>query len=192
MFGTKQMNDKYWEKFYKDKDLMEPSLFACFCQSKIKNNSHVLEIGAGEGRDTRLFGQYCTIAAIEPNIKQIANVPGTVRHFHGSFEKFILENKEKFDIIYSRWFIHAVEEEVEDKLLWFAKKQGAILMLEFRVIGDESDDTHERRLIDPVKLFEKLINRGFIIKHFEIGHGLSKQGDDDPFLARVIAGYDTN
>ena len=196
------MNEKYWPGFYKDKEVARRSEFAYFCRNLI-GRCNFLEVGAGDGRDTLFFNEVNELsirkinylAVIEPNnILEIDKVD----HYQGTFEEYIDNGKcppnrpsggSCFDYIYARWFIHAVSEEVEDKLLEFAKEQKATLMLEFRILGDEPDDTHERRLIDLEKFTTKLLGIGFVIKHLEQGHGLSKVGDNDPLLARVIAEY---
>jgi len=194
------MNEKYWKEFYKNKEIAEPSDFAKFCATEIYKENHdqpfevlkFLEIGAGDGRDTSLFAKdRFDIVAIEPNNNDLET--DKIDHCKSTFEYFVASGEAEeypFDYIYARWFIHAVSEEIEDKLLDFAKDQKATLMLEFRVIGGEKpDDTHERRLIDLEKFTTKLLEKGFVIKHLEKEYGLSKVGDDDPLLARVIAEY---
>jgi hypothetical protein len=184
------MNDKYWQKFYKDKKIPGPSDFAIFCfegQDSYAKKT-LLEVGAGDGRDSDYISDFVfNIHSLEPN-NDLSKF-NFIHSHHETFERFYnnKNNNLSFDIIYARWFIHAVEGEIEDMLLNFAEKQNATLMVEFRVIGDKPDDTHGRRLINPVKFFAKLINKGFIIKYFEVDYGLSKHGDNDPYLARVIA-----
>jgi len=188
------MNEKYWPEFYKNKEINKPSEFAffCFMNFLIKreyDNIRLLEVGAGDGRDTKLFSRHIEdLTVIEPNNENVENI-GCMYH-KKKFENFEkIYHGVRFDYIYARWFLHAVSKDVEDKLIDFAIKNNSIIMLEFRIIGDKPDYTHERRLIDLEKFIKKLLDKGFVIKHLEKGKGLSKVGDNDPLLARVIAEY---
>lgn len=185
------MNLEHWQKFYNGKKLDPPSPFAFMVADYIPHGSNILEVGAGDGRDSRLLTTRGRVLVVEPATDGLGDIVG-VNQFHGNFETFVDDEpyvKYKPDFVYARWFIHAVEEEVEVMLLNYAERHGATLMLEFRAEGDAvPDDGHTRRPIDPFDLVRNLIiERGFIIKYFNVDYGLSKQGDNDPYLCRVIA-----
>lgn len=183
------MNPDYWPKYYKDHKLMPPSQFVTLCLNKIKNGDNILDVGAGDGRDSVVLAiaSKNTVVAIEPNAS-LHNLDG-VQQITSSFERYVTltHPMPKPDVVYARWFIHAVTEHVEKLLIEHAATHEATLMLEFRIEGDTPDDTHDRRLINPYKLVQQLVERGYIITHFEIGTGLSVHGTDDPYLARIIA-----
>lgn len=189
------MNEKYWPKYYAEKDTDFPSDFALFCFSYIKPGSKILDVGAGDGRDSWLLAKKGHVVAIEPNTDKPGKIPGvhqckcTLKDFFDKPAK--VDNRlEAPDVIYARWFLHTVPEEDTRILFEFARIEQADLMLEFRAEGDKvEDDTHERRLINPYELVERLVKNGYVIKHFEVGNGLSKRGEDDPYLGRVIAEY---
>ena len=53
------LNTKYWDKFYKSKNLTtQPSKFAIFCKKKLrKYKGIVYDIGCGNGRDVFFFNK---------------------------------------------------------------------------------------------------------------------------------------
>lgn len=182
------MNHEYWKKYYKEAYMKPPSPFAEFCfgtDPKHKLNARVLEIAAGDGRDTNLIKDCVDyVYVVEPN-NDLTHLG--VEQYQGSFEKYLsFSARGDFDVIYARWFIHAVSEEVEDKLLKYAHKINAYLALEFRIEGDTPDDSHERRLINLEKFIDKAATYNLKVIHKESGHGLSVFGNDDPLLARLI------
>ena len=183
------MNQNYWLKFYRDKEKSKPSAFAKFCYKFIKPGDQLIEVASGDGRDSVLFQQKGNLkVAVEPNNSLITKLG--IGQFVGTFDDFVMRSQGAlfdYDIVYARWFIHAVPEETENLLIEFAKEKNATLMLEFRIEGDKPDDTHKRRLINPEKFLEKLTKNGFSIKYYKQGYGFSKKGKDDPYLARVIA-----
>lgn len=190
------MNKEYWQEYYKDRDRQKESDFALFCLKHLPDGEITLvDVGAGDGRDSVFFSMYTTkVIAVEPVDTGMPTAEYGFEHAVGTLDEFAEEIQylklPKPNVIYARWFLHAVEREVEDILLDFTMKEKATLMAEFRVLGDViEDDSHERRLIDPKKIAGKLLDRGFIIKHMEVGHGFSKQGNDDPKLCRLIAEY---
>lgn len=185
------MNKEHWKKFYQEAPPRFPSDFACLCYPLIPKHSRILDVGAGDGSDDLMLKDRGSVLAIEPNTDAPGSIDG-VMQFVGSFEDYIRSKPEFIpEVIYARFFLHAVEEEVEAALLRYAEVCKATLMLEFRAKGDVvPDDGHTRRPIDPFDLVNNLITeRGYIIKYFDVDHDLSIYGDSNPYLARVIAEY---
>ena len=60
-------------------------------------------------------------------------------------------------------------------------RQGQVLSANERVTD------HYRRFLDPVALRAKLAGRGWEEVDFQEGHGLAVFGQDDPWVARVVA-----
>jgi len=164
---------KYWEEFYKRFRITEPSDFAKFC--KDKTTAHVLDLGCGNGRDT-LYLCGVGIDAAAPDKYPLIKM---------DMEDFISNHRCSGQTAYMRWFLHSIPEKLEDKILKWCDGQ---VMIEARAKGDESfEKGHYRRLIDPDKLNKKLQKLGFKIDYIRVGYGMAIQGDNDPYLVRVIA-----
>ena len=111
----------YWNKFYKTKSITAESTFAKFTFKKIINKkSKLLDIGCGNGRDSYYFNRKgLTVIGIDISQKAIQkNSKNKIKNL--SFKKFDIGKnkiKGKFDVIYCRFFVHTVDELLEDKLI---------------------------------------------------------------------------
>lgn len=169
------MKSTYWNSFYKKFSLRKPSLFARFVLQKIKNNSFLLEVGCGNGRDTFYFLRN-NIKCIAYDISKVA-----INNNRKLFKKvFYVKNickkhnklkKNYYDYIYARFFLHTINE-IEQKYFFLNSKsmlkKNGILFIEFRTIKDnlfkkgnkisqyERITDHYRRFIDPPKLIKEL------------------------------------
>ena len=102
--------------------------------------------------------------------------------------------------IYSRFTLHAINYEEEERLLSHLDNGGMLkyVFIEARSINDglygmgrkvglhEFVTSHYRRFIDPAVLKSKL-ERTFHIEYFEEAQGFAKIATEDPCLIRVIA-----
>ena len=213
-------NKPYWDSYYADKadnDVWAefPSQFAAFCASEIQAGSRILEFGCGNGRDSTFFSQIghdvlacdyskagidlvkakaetkgLTLKAEILNIYETSNV-----------EKMIMNHVGEFDVIYSRFTMHAITAEGQDRFLRMAKKlikdDGQIL-LEFRnsederkndgtvLSDDERVDGHYRRFIENNAFLENVVQVGLCVKYVAEGQGFAKFKDEDPNVTRVI------
>lgn len=159
-------NLDYWRSFYSKEHTMEPSPFARFARPLVRGL--LVDIGCGNGRDTAYFLETGDAIGIDP-----ATVGGNALDLPPA------------DTYYARFFFHSVPEEVEDAVL---DQVEGLLLAECRAVGDDSfTDDHYRRLIEPNVFLSKLIDGGFVIKYFELGHGLAVYGDEDPLVFRVVA-----
>jgi hypothetical protein len=166
------MKDKaYWEKFYETFERNEPSPFAEWARPRI-TGTRVYDIGCGNGRDTA----YLEAIGVDPMSPQGANFSHlTAETFFECWESF------PSDTVYARWFLHAVEERVEDELLEWTQGQ---LFVEARAIGDELDGSHYRRPINPEVFLQKLLDFDYEIIYYELGRSFSYE---TPLLFRVEA-----
>ncbi len=180
------MGKAYWDRYYKDRETQQPSDFAKFCaECYLKKGSLIVDLGCGDGRDAALLREFGLVVAVDQsNEVKIGNVVGLKM----GIQDFITDNWNNFfDVVYVRWVFHSVDEETENLILDFVASNVKVLMAEFRIIGDEPDDTHMRRLIDHSRFLEKLTQRGLTINFSTYGRGFSKVGNDDPYLARIVA-----
>lgn len=98
------------------------------------------------------------------------------------------------NLLYMRFFLHAVSKEVQDVILDSAQEnlpKGAMIAVEFRTEKDKTEihiyGRHYRRFIPMFEIVQELRNREFSIEHAEEGRGLSPYNEEDPFLCRIIA-----
>lgn len=206
-------NEEYWNEFYaKNTNLKVPSGFS---QSEYLTNFDVsnyilVELGCGSGADSfYLANQGFEVVAIDgseaaiENNKQIDDgyVKFLCRDLSDKIEvaKLLSElnayalQQDKHVIIYTRFFLHAITDAVEDILLEAIIKEinvPLIFVSEFRVKEDEGlykiYDNHYRRYVDTNAFLNKVMTHGFDITRFEKSRGLAVYKDEDPFIARVM------
>lgn len=164
------VNEEYWKNYYATHEQQEPSAFAVWARPRVKGVL-VIDVGSGDGRDT----EYLDGVGVEPTNEQAA-FPMSAQVFMSGWTSL------PTDTVYARWFLHAVEEEVEDQLLEWTQGQ---LLVEARVEGDKVDDTHWRRPINTTKFLEKLIRLNYEITYFEVSRNFAPPGF--PLLFRVDA-----
>lgn len=209
------MKINYWEEYYKKKNkTFKPSNFAKFLINKkfIKKDSVVLDLGCGDGRDTfyfsnnvkKVFGFDKSKIIIKKNSK--LSIKSKMKNI--SFERLDLGentsykrfNKINFSVLYARFFIHAVNERLENKLIniitLLPKKFW--IVFEFRTIKDslmnkgrriskfERITDHYRRFIDVNNFLKKFDNKKIKILYKKEALNLSKYKRDNPHLCRLI------
>ena len=203
------INKNYWESYYsKKKSPQKRSSFALFCKKHVRNyKGTIIDLGCGNGRDTFYFNKL--------NLKCIGIDKSKVIISKNKKKKksdFILFKRKNFlkcnfdkmvnnkFSIYSRFILHAIDENTEKKLFKniLSSKKLEYLFIEARSINDKLYGigkkvgnhayitTHYRRFIDPKKLKSKL-SMFFNIKYFNEAVGYSKLKHDNPSLIRVIA-----
>ncbi|GAO98806.1 bifunctional 3-demethylubiquinone-9 3-methyltransferase/ 2-octaprenyl-6-hydroxy phenol methylase [Caedimonas varicaedens] len=195
----------------------KPSSFCEFVIDKgyTKPGKALVDIGCGNGRDTFNFvnrginavGIDSSQAAIESNIsfaKPFGELNIAFRAMSvNQFEKLL--NFKDFDYIYARFFLHSITEEDQSVFLKFLThlKQHSSVLLEFRTDKDPlfkksqkisknegisiGLESHYRRYINFDQFCNTLISLNFKLEFAEERDGLSIRGDDNPFLARIIA-----
>lgn len=214
------INKQYWNNFYKKQmNLSDSSTFSKFIYEKFEqqvSDTILVDLGCGTGKDTFYFAekgfQVLGIDGSEEVIKNnnriikegnfcIRNInfkcidlsdKNEVDKLIEEFNKIALLNKNKV-IFYTRFFLHAITEEVENLILSSILEIMEVnytLVAEFRTKEDEKLDkvfnNHYRRYIDTEVLISKLIQFGFSIKEFSKGRGFSIYKNEDPYLARII------
>ncbi|MGF6178464.1 class I SAM-dependent methyltransferase [Ensifer sp. 4252] len=206
--GTAEINE-YWNYYYlHSKQKKDPSSFATFIADSYPERRYIIDLGCGDGRDSVFFaaqgrsviGIDASVAAIEVCRSRLAGEDENCRFLVGSITDGSLTNTMLFNdlvvadsIIYSRFFLHAVTEDVEDCLLATASEflhKGALLCMEFRTTDDEKlvkvEKEHFRRFISPSIVLEKCRRHGMSQVYLEIGNGLAPYNGEDPIVARMI------
>ncbi len=202
----------YWETFYERQlNQFPPSQFAAFIANEFKNHSLFVDIGCGNGRDSLFFsylghdviGVDKSSAAINFCNSQMMNSNKTMSTFVNSDICDLEHHKTVFEstklikkVIYSRFFIHAIQEDKEDEHFEFIRSiclnPQDVIALEFRTEEDalnpKQAQAHFRRFISPSNLMHKLQSTfNFQIQYQVQGYGMAKYGVEDAHVCRVIA-----
>jgi tellurite methyltransferase len=207
----KKLLINYWDSYYRNNKKFKESTFARFVKKKIiiKNrNNRMIDIGCGNGRDSFYFSKNkLRVTAIDISKNAIRN--NAIRtNPNLNFINFDIEKKtmsKKFDFIYCRFFIHAINEKAEDKLFKLfnkIKKKNTLAFLEFRNDKDtifdknknkyhnnivEFEKGHFRRIINLEKFIFKIKKQvGCKIKYKKSSKNLSVYKKDNPNLSRLI------
>lgn len=181
-----ESKDKYWRHFYKNKTAPKnPSSFAVKCNSMIGSGSKILEIGCGNCRDANYLATNNSVIAVDGNSQDEFTSDGVF---------FIKSNIEdlvdiKCDYIYSRFFIHAIPEDIEDLFWDYVKRNSKNFFVEARSDKGSFEGDHYRRFINKKSLQEKLNNLGFKYDLQE-EQGLAVFGDEDPYVIRIFGSSD--
>ena len=200
-------NINYWNNFYKNKFNMIPSQFAVFVANEYPEKNNVIDFGCGSGRDTLFLAKfYKKVIGIDASGEIIArnkklknsnkNITFLLNDLSNENVLVDLLNNELGQIenciFYARFFIHAVDEDTENKLLNLYKicKSNNLLALEFRTSKDENlkkqFGNHYRRFIDLNNLIDKVQNLKLRVKYLVEGQGYAKYKVDDAYVARLI------
>lgn len=208
-------DESYWDSYYmgkeaKTRSMSDPSLFAQFVLSKyMEAGKDLIELGCGNGRDSIFF------AKSGLNVTGIDASKIAIDQLHDTFDldncTFICDdfvNAEtiyqiQYDYCYSRFTLHAINEQQETQILLKAYnmlKDRGYFFIEARSIRDGKYglgrnvernafiyDGHYRRYIDMEELGQKLKSVGFVlIEQKESDRFAPKKGERSVCI-RVIA-----
>ena len=188
----------YWSSYYEEKNCtseQEPSKFAHFVKSTLGNKIEtILEVGSGSGRDAYFLGKYYQVHAVDLACKPV-DTP-TVTFQQGSMTNIT----GTYDLLYSRFSLHSVSEDVEDIVLDFAKTQCKYIAIEARSTRDSLANeqlcnnaetsyatAHYRRYMNMNFMVQKLTSRGLKILYAEESDLFAPYKDDKPVCVRIIA-----
>ena len=204
------MDYKYWNEYYK-KNIApsEPSNFAKDILKYLESGKKLIELGCGNGRDAIfLSNNKIDVVAVDQCESSINNLRSSVSSDNIKFvaDDFIetkLLEKESFDYVYSRFTLHSISEEEENKLInrvYEALKKDGLLLIEVRSVKDEIFglgeqiarntyiyNNHSRRFIILDELIEKLTLNGFKVDFADENNDYAIYKDQNPIVIRVIA-----
>lgn len=204
------MDYKYWNEYYK-KNIApsEPSNFAKDILKYLESGKKLIELGCGNGRDAIfLSNNKIDVVAVDQCESSINNLKSSILNEHIEFvaDDFIetkLLEKESFDYVYSRFTLHSISEEQENKLInrvYEALKKDGLLLIEVRSVKDEIFglgeqiarntyiyNNHSRRFIILDELIEKLTLNGFKVDFADENNDYAIYKDQNPIVIRVIA-----
>ncbi len=206
--GSDKGRTKHWNEYYANAQLVfDPSSFALQISAELGNKCGLLEIGCGNGRDAAYFsGLGHSVTALDPSDSAIELCKQ--RHgiqpiqFHSTTLPGWASAEESFDVVYSRFCLHAMTEEEEIRNLNAAfriLRVGGSLFIECRSINDplarkgevisptERIYGHYRRFIVLDDLKKRLSNAGFTVGNAMEADDLAVLGEDNPVVLRIHA-----
>jgi adenylylsulfate kinase-like enzyme/SAM-dependent methyltransferase len=204
-----QGKSDHWESFY-TRHLGEqaPSLFAQHVLARLRGDETLLEIGCGNGRDASFFSsrglRVVAIDASSAAIESCRKLHGAdgIGFAAGKLGDEGLDVGDSFDVIYSRFVLHAMTEAEEQETLLGAYRKlrpGGSLYLECRSINDplarqgevisptERIHGHYRRFIILEAIVQRLEATGFHIDQALEDIGFAPYQDEDPMVIRIQA-----
>ncbi len=212
----KSKSRSYWNSYYtKNSAPNEPSSYCKLVQKKIKKGAKLLEIGCGNGRDSAYFHlNQINVSAIDRCSNAISQCKKTfsdmsIQFFHGTLGEISEIKVNKFNVIYTRFVIHAMPEKDEVLLIkecFSMLEDNGRLYIECRSIndplskkGEKISQTervyghgHYRRFIIKDHLIENLKLSGLkIIDEIELDN-VAIYGDDNPVVIRITAAKISN
>lgn len=209
-----EFNKKYWDSFYKNNHKHTPSQFCVCVLTELNDDTVIIEIGSGNGRDSHYFASQghitvamdlshqaiksCRDLAISRNIEHSTFFQGdlTNKESMQNVVKYTREKSDEKDIVfYSRFVMHSVDDSQELiflQILSDCMQPDEVVYFEFRSKEDavlkKHFGGHFRRYVDTDNFKQLLFDKfGFNIDYSITGKGMAKFKEEDPFVSRIIA-----
>jgi SAM-dependent methyltransferase len=183
------MGDSYWDGWYRSGGAPHiPSQFAVMVASEFAGRvPRIVDFGCGNGRDTMLLDSVAPTVGIDASAEAVAAAKAA--HPDGKFLCGSVEQIQGEGLLYARFVLHSLPEQVQDELLDRLEGRWAVAF-EFRTPEDEAlpkvTPDHYRRPVSVQQVCEKLKARGFVVTYTVEGRGMAKFGADDAYVGRVM------
>jgi tellurite methyltransferase len=209
--GEVDMDLDYWNNYYQNNDLLKkPSSFSEFCLEFIPDGATILELGSGNGRDAIYFAKngfevhavdQSNSACLHTKNWAEANAINNIHFIESDFTENIFTNLPSINVFYSRFTMHSITLEQQNRLLknvYQKISEGGLFFIEARTLNDplcgvgtdlndhQFRTDHYRRFIDSDLFIRYCLNLGFKLRYMIEKDGLSVVNDDNPVLLRVI------
>ena len=206
----------FWDSFYKDQNnekITDASSFARFVCDFVKANSLVIDMGCGNGRDSRYLNLFNDVVGIDQSDEAIefcraqgGSIAGATKtldfrvlsvedeNICQIFKTEFIRSERKNIFVYARFFLHAIDKTQYARFWDFAqclnRDYPVSVGVEFRTNEDEKNfkqfPGHFRTYLDPNAVVADAELLGFRVREILQGYGLAKYKDEDPHLARII------
>lgn len=182
---------EYWNTFYLSHDNINTncSSFCEFIMNYFKDNKeikHVLDCGCGNGRDSYALAKMYNVDAVD----SCGFLPDNNENVHFGVNDFVSINKEKYDLVYSRFTFHSISNEQQQQFL-DTICENSYLVIETRSVKGAKDNvyhgkTHFRNYTDLTYLNNILTERNYKIIYIKEDINMAKYKDENPVCIRVI------
>lgn len=195
-------NINYWENYYKShEEPFENSSFSKFVLKYIDKNDTIIDLGCGNGRDSIFLSGFNKVVGID-GCEFIVNKLKNRESSDLKFKFLDFNNISQvgvFDHAYSRFSLHSINEDLEDKILkWCRLNVKKYLFIESRcdrVKDPNLYSDHYRRFLNFEDTICKIINLGYKLEYAECSSGFSPydkkfdvdNNENDPILMRIVA-----
>ncbi len=210
-FGGVSVDRKTWDSLYASRGRRIPrraSDFATWVARQYPSTRPLVDLGAGNGRDSRFFARKSReVLALdysagvmrrwarrrpEPAVAMEAFNLNDARQVLALGHR--LSRAEQPVDLYARFLLHALDAAGRDHLYRLASmstRRGGYLFLEFRTPADRRRPHHfshdRRRYVDPDEVQRAIESRGGQVVHREEGQGLAVLRNEDPVVCRIVA-----
>lgn len=202
-----------YENYIKHNSISSSEADSKFAMSKstlncieTKESIYMLELGCGNGRDAFYFAKnkinVIALDLCEDEIQYLQkyNKLSNLKFIAADFSKYSIDKK--MDAIYSRFTLHAINEEQENRTIKQVSKilkPKGLFFIEARSINDdmfkksikiskqEGETNHYRRFMDFDKMKQKLLDSSFKIIYEIESKNLAIYKDENPTIIRFIA-----
>lgn len=199
-------DEEYWREFYSaGKAPTFSSQFAVFVQSWFQGERvQVFEFGCGNGRDAFFFHDlghvvHASDQVVGDKLVQLADDSQRFSTAAGDVVKTsaidpaMLSDQVDRTIVYSRFFQHAIPEDIEDSMLAnlaATLPSGSLCFFEFRVAEDEAlpktFDGHYRRYQPADSFVSRVKGTGMELRYEVTGTGFANYRNEDPVVGRFV------
>jgi tellurite methyltransferase len=195
------MNKSYWREFYKSKvDINFPSSFAKAVLKEHQDVQAIIDLGAGNGRDSIYFAHHVTNVVYVDQIDGLGDIElENVSSVIGGLESMRTWNEIKeaskskgLKMFYARFLIHSLDESELNSFVTFvseASSRNDRLVLEYRITDADVTlqyDNHERKYYEPDYIAQKVVAFNWTQNKQEIGKGFAKFRNEDPLICRQL------
>lgn len=201
---------EYWNNYYNMHSApQESSLFAKWVWTQVESGKTILDLGCGNGRDSLFFYKNkMNVTAIDASADAIEKLKKENKEDNIYFicDDFVCSTTifaGQYDYCYSRFSLHAINEEQEEEVLkniHKVLKKGGKLFVETRSVNDElygkgekvGPDSfyyngHFRRFIRKEILIGKLQEIGFNIVFEKEDRNFAPYENANPKIIRIVA-----
>jgi hypothetical protein len=190
------LNDmEYWETFYsKTENNIGCSDFCTFVMDYFKDKDkdkdkdilNILDCGCGNGRDSATLSNIANVDAVD----NCGFLPPDINNVKFYIDDFVTINKNKYDLIYSRFTFHSITNEQHISFL-DTININSYLAIETRSKKGEDHDvfhgkTHYRNYTDIDYLKSILISKKFEIIFIDEDINFAKYKNENPICIRVL------
>lgn len=179
----------YWRNFYTNNEHFDCSDFCVFVMNYFVNITdilYVLDSGCGNGRDSYSLCEKYKVVGVDSS----GFIPESKENVNFISDDFTKIDKSNYDLIYSRFTFHSINNEQHQQFL-DTIKVNTYLAIEARSIKGIDDEvhygkTHYRNYIDLEYLKNILLINNFDILFIDEGIDMAKYKAENPICIRVI------